>query len=68
MEKKLQKYKNSRITQTWHSVKTAEKWEDSDVGSDDFRSKHHLDQIDDLDSCEIVNLINNDFLEPMQAY
>ena len=36
--------------------------------SDDLCSKLHLDQIDDLDSHEIPNLINNAFLEPMQDY
>ncbi len=35
---------------------------------DDFRSKLHLVQIDDLDYHTIANLINNAFLEPMKAY
>ena len=40
----------------------------STAGSDDLRSKLHLDHIEDLDSHEIANLINNAFLELMQAY
>ena len=35
---------------------------------DDFRSKLHLDQIDDIDSHAIANFINNAFLEPMKVY
>ena len=37
------------------------------AGFDDFRSKLHLDQTDNLDPYEIANLINDVFLEPIHC-
>ena len=64
---KVQHLKETKPSQWWSDVKKIAGMT-STAGSDDLRSKLHLDQIDDLDFYEIANLINNAFLEPMQAY
>ena len=64
---KVQHLKETKPSQWWSDVKKIAGMKLT-AGSDDLRSKLHLDQIDDLDFHEIANLINNAFLEPMQAY
>ena len=64
---KVQQLKDTKPHQWWRDVKKIAGMTSSSV-PDDFRSKLHLDQIDDLDSHAIANLVNNAFLEPMKAY
>lgn len=64
---KVQHLKETKPSQWWSDVKKIAGMTPTD-GFDDFRSKLHLDQIDDLDPHEIANLINNAFLEPMLTY
>ena len=63
---KVQHFEETKPSRWWSDVKKIAGMTPT-AGFDDFRSKLHLDQTDNLDPYEIANLINDVFLEPIHC-